>query len=176
MINAICIRQILSLSKVIPITLARLSSVHSADGAIMKPLSRDTFPCLAWRFHHQKGHFSTVISYFPFPSSFPPHFIYPVILTQGSLQYTLGHFLSDTENLNLGLNKSYCFVHCLEKMTNRKSCVTTFACFDSIFLKTLGSVFFFFFNNILIIPFVFRKYTSQYNPTVYFCFVHDSLQ
>ena len=37
---------------------------------------------------------------------FPPHFIYPVISTQGSLQYTLGHFLSDTENLNLGLNKS----------------------------------------------------------------------
>ena len=171
-----CIRQILSLSKVILITLARLSSIHSADGAIMKHLSRDTFPFLAWRFHHQNGHFSAVISYFPFP----PHFIYPVILTQGSLQYTLGHFLSDTENLNLGLDKSYCFVHCLEKMTNRKSCVTTFACFDSIFLKTLGSVFFFsfffFFNNILIIPFVFRKYTSQYNPTVYFWFVHDSLQ
>ena len=37
MINAICIRQILSLSKMIPITLARLSSIHSsADGAISK--------------------------------------------------------------------------------------------------------------------------------------------
>ena len=38
MINAMCIRQILSLSKVIPITLARLSLIHSADGAISQAL------------------------------------------------------------------------------------------------------------------------------------------
>ena len=45
-------------------------------------------------------------------------------------------------------------------MANRNSCVTTFEWFDSIFLNTLGSVFFFFLTNILIFFFVFRKYTS----------------
>ena len=64
-------------------------------------------------------------------------------------------------------------------MANWNFGVTLFAWFDSIFLSKLGSVLFFsflffiffyyyFFTNILIIPFVFRKYTSQYNPTVVF--------
>ena len=42
-------------------------------------------------------------------------------------------------------------------------------CRFSIFLFfSLFCYYFFFFTNILIIPFVFRKYTSQYNPTVVF--------
>ena len=44
----------------------------------------------------------------------------------------------------------------------------------AFFLKTLASVFFsfffcFFLPIFLINPFVFRKYTSQYNATVFFC-------
>ena len=126
--------------------------------------SRDIFSCLAWPFRHQKGHFSTLISYLPFP----PHFIYPVISTQGSLQYTLGHFLSDTENINLGLNKSQCFVLCWEKNSEKKKKLRNNVCVIWFNLSQYAG-FSVSFTNILIIHFVFRKYTSQYNPTVFFC-------